>query len=156
MPLPPGRLNRGQYAAIARKVKVDPTTGCWIWTGPTTPNGYAKMTFEGKDRVVHRIMYEHLHGPIPEGYQGGHSCHDRAVEAGTCGGGDDCPHRRCVAPEHQTLQTPSENTMAQNHHARNRTHCPRGHEYTDENTRIGKSDGKRYCRACDRERVRTR
>lgn len=154
MPMPPGRLNRGQYASIARQIKVDTQNpeGCWVWQGPTTPNGYGKVNFGGKDRVVHRLMYEHVHGPIPEGMQGGHACHDRAVEAGTCDGGDTCRHRRCCNPAHQIIQTPSENTKAQNHYARNKTHCPRGHEYTDENTRIGKSDGKRYCRTCDRER----
>lgn len=154
MPMPPGRLNRGQYASLARQIKVDPQNpeGCWIWKGSTTPNGYGKVNFGGKDRVVHRVMYEHLNGLIPEGMQGGHACHDRAVEAGTCEGGDTCRHRRCCNPAHQTIQTPSENTKAQNHFARNKTECPRGHEYTEENTRIGKTDGKRYCRACDRER----
>lgn len=33
------------------------------------------------------------------------------------------------------------------------THCPQGHEYTDENTAIGK-DNKRDCRECARERAR--
>lgn len=31
-----------------------------------------------------------------------------------------------------------------------KTHCPKGHEYTDENTR--RHRGKRICRACDRLR----
>ena len=34
-----------------------------------------------------------------------------------------------------------------------RTSCRRGHEYTDENTRL--YQGTRFCRACERERYRT-
>ena len=151
MALPPGKLNRAEYALIARQIKVDPDEGCWIWQGPATPNGYGKVNIGGGDKVVHRVMYEHAKGLIPAGMQGGHGCHDRAVEAGTCEGGDKCRHRRCCNPEHQVIQTPSENTLAQNHFGRSKTECPKGHEYTDENTRIDKN-GKRYCRTCERER----
>lgn len=35
-----------------------------------------------------------------------------------------------------------------------RTHCPRGHEYSEENTY--RHRGKRYCRACNRESHRSR
>jgi hypothetical protein len=35
--------------------------------------------------------------------------------------------------------------------ARERTHCPQGHEYTPENTYVS-ARGWRYCRACNRER----
>lgn len=33
-----------------------------------------------------------------------------------------------------------------------RTHCQRGHEFTEENTGIQTPSGKRFCRACDSER----
>lgn len=36
-----------------------------------------------------------------------------------------------------------------------KTHCPRGHEYTVQNTRYGKN-GDRNCRACGRERYHER
>lgn len=36
-------------------------------------------------------------------------------------------------------------------HSRYRTHCPRGHEYTEENTRFHSVSGSRRCIACDRE-----
>lgn len=35
-----------------------------------------------------------------------------------------------------------------------RTHCPRGHEYTPENTYIQPSTGSRICRTCASDRVR--
>jgi hypothetical protein len=34
---------------------------------------------------------------------------------------------------------------------RSATHCPRGHEFTDENTRI-RWDGRRQCRTCQKDR----
>lgn len=33
----------------------------------------------------------------------------------------------------------------------NRTHCPKGHEYTEENTYRYPSTGHRYCKTCNRE-----
>lgn len=36
------------------------------------------------------------------------------------------------------------------HHNSKKTHCPEGHEYTKENTRIDR--GSRACRTCDREK----
>jgi hypothetical protein len=146
------RLNRAELARVMRLIDQQPD-GCWIWKGPTTPNGYAKFQVgPGKrERVVHRVLWEHVNNaPIPEGLQGGHTCHDAAVLAGTCEGGDTCPHRKCVNPEHQSLQTASENTMRQAHAERAKTHCPQGHPYDEENTRI--RNGKRHCAACQRER----
>ena len=127
--------------------------GCIHFTGPTrTKDGYGKMRLSPgqPEQMAHRIAYEDAHGTVPEGMQVGHICHDRAVADGTCPGGPECQHRRCCNPDHLEAQSPSENTLAQNHHARNRTHCPRGHEYSPENTYVG-PDGKRRCRTCKRE-----
>jgi len=46
---------------------------CWIWTGATR-HGYAAIW--GGDRVVigHRLTYEMLVGPIPEGLTLDHLC----------------------------------------------------------------------------------
>jgi len=35
-------------------------------------------------------------------------------------------------------------------HQRAKTHCPHGHEYTEENTIVYPSDGRRRCRTCRR------
>jgi hypothetical protein len=46
------------------------------------------------------------------------------------------------------------------HHLARRTHCPHGHEYTPENTRMyarpGGKHASRYCLACGRARVKRR
>lgn len=140
MPKPRLRLNRAELARLHRQIKVDPATGCWLWQGRLTPNGYARaMVRPGeRERVVHRILWEHAHNePIPDGFQGDHLCRVR----------------NCVNPDHQELVTPSENTDRQAHANRLKTQCSKGHPFTAENTRI-RSDGKRACRTCDAERVR--
>jgi hypothetical protein len=64
-----------------------------------------------------------------------------------------CRNRLCCNPDHLEPVTGSENTTRQRHYERNRTHCPAGHPYDDENTRVT-SDNHRVCRACDRNRKR--
>ena len=123
-----------------RQVKIDPQTDCWLWQGPTTTNGYPKAQARPgeRERVVHRILWEDRHRQqIPDGMQGDHLCRVRI----------------CVNPDHQEIVTPSENTQRQEHFNRNRTECKNGHQFDESNTRI-RPDGKRACRACDRERVR--
>jgi hypothetical protein len=131
----PWRLNPSELARINRHVNKQE---CWLWTGPTTPNGYGKHK-RGPghgDRVIHRIVWEHYKDQeVPEGMQLDHLCRNRL----------------CCNPEHFEVVSPSENTLRQDHAGRKKTHCPRGHEYNDTNTRIT-PDGKRVCRACDRMR----
>lgn len=125
-------LNRAELARVNRLIKVD-ESGCWIWQGPRTPDGYGKHR-RGPghpERVIHRITYEHYVGPIPDGLQLDHLCRVRL----------------CCNPEHLEPVTGSVNTDRQDHANRRKTHCPKGHEYTPENTRID-SAGKRHCRTC--------
>lgn len=139
-----------------RRLAIPQADGCWLWTGPYgTKDGYGKFQpAPGHPRyMAHKWSYEVFKGPIPEGMQVGHTCHDRAVEAGTCSVAAECRHRRCCNPDHLELQTPSENTMLQNHAARAKTECPKGHPYAGANLIIGK-DGKRRCRECDQARKR--
>lgn len=130
-------LNRAELARLNRWIDKSPNdTGCWLWKGKTTTNGYGKFS-KGSGhtpRAVHRITYEHYNNlDIPEGMQLDHLCR----------------HRNCCNPDHLEVVTPSENTMRQDHANRNKTHCPHGHEYTEENTAIT-SQGKRRCRMCDK------
>lgn len=115
---------------------VDPDTGCWNWTGPLRGKGYGVLHINGKRFIAHRWFYERLVGPIPLGL-----CLDHL-----------CRNKRCVNPAHLEPVTNRENVLrgigetAQNSA---KTYCPKGHEYTPENTRIG-HHGSRQCRECDR------
>lgn len=141
MPNPAWRLNSSELARINRQITINQETQCWLWQGPQTPNGYGKHRRGPghKERVIHRITWEHYRNqPVPDGMQLDHLCRERL----------------CCNPDHFEAVTPSENTMRQNHHARNRTHCPQNHEYTPENTRITPA-GKRSCRECNRNRKKS-
>jgi len=111
-------------------------TPCMEWLGkPTGGGGYGQF-----QRVpAHRWAYERWVGPIPAGLQLDHLCRNRL----------------CVNPEHLEPVTCQENVLRGNGTAARLarvTHCPKGHEYTDENTylyqrgRLGQYH--RACRTC--------
>ena len=120
-------------ASFWRKVQPCPKTGCWIWEG-STANGYGRIGRDG----AHRVAYRALAGEVPEGKELDHICRLRA----------------CVNPEHLEPVTRRDNLLrGSTIAARNAaaTHCPRGHEYSEENTYYRPS-GARKCRACQREK----
>lgn len=127
---------------IKARIKVS-ESGCWLWEGATEKGGYGLMKRGAglNHGMVHRLAYEAWRGPIPEGLQIDHLCRVR----------------NCVNPDHLEAVTPRQNVMrGRTPAAANaaKTHCPRGHEYSVQNTRRG-SKGERCCRACDRDRART-
>ncbi len=131
MPLVPARF--------ASKFVVD-GSGCWLWTATIAPDtGYGQY-WDGTRLVKpHRYAYEYIVGPIPDGLDIDHLCRVR----------------HCVNPEHMEPVTRSVNLRRAMNGNRTKTHCPRGHEYSESNTRIGKS-GSRFCIACQAERNRQR
>lgn len=52
---------------ISQQVEVDPDSGCWVWTRGLDQNGYGKVSFQGKTRSVHRLMFSVFVGPLVEG-----------------------------------------------------------------------------------------
>jgi hypothetical protein len=95
----------------------------------------------GVGRVVkfgHRVSYEAFKGPIPDGLTIDHLCRNRA----------------CVNPEHLEPVTMRVNCLRGESpaavHAR-KTHCPKGHEYSAENTYRHKGNH-RMCKLCWKER----
>lgn len=120
---------------------------CLLYTGYITNKGYGQISVDGIQKLAHRAIYELTVGPIPDGMDLDHTCHN---EDASCMGGDDCIHRRCINTEHLEPVTGAENTRRGKSWAINgtKTHCPQGHPYDAENTHV--YDGRRYCRACNR------
>lgn len=123
------------------KFSVNEATGCWEWSGARDRGGYGRFTFRGRLHAAHRVAYELFVGPIPEGLDIDHLCRVR----------------NCVNTEHLEPVTTRENIVRGLAPAlaglrmASKTHCPRGHEYTEANTYIAPTGG-RLCRTCNRDR----
>ena len=102
---------------------------CWLWLGYRRDGRYPWMNYDGRPLAAYRVAYIELVGPIPPGLQLDHLCRVPS----------------CVNPAHLEPVTQQENIRRQ---FATITHCPRGHEYTPENT--GNDRGGRYCRVCSR------
>lgn len=49
-------------------------TGCLAWTGATDPSGYGRVEWNGAIQLAHRVAYQILVGPIPDGQFICHRC----------------------------------------------------------------------------------
>lgn len=132
---------------------------CIPWTGLVGSNGYGIAHYpklDGEPRkgtTAHRRVWELAFGEIPDGMQIDHACHIPSE----CNLGDECPHRRCINPNHLRMVTPAENQANSNSHTygnKIKTHCVHGHEFTDENT--WSNGQRRVCKACISERSKVR
>lgn len=54
--------------------KVNKTSGCWLWTGGKSSNGYGHFVVDGFNRSTHRFAWTIENGPIPEGMIVLHLC----------------------------------------------------------------------------------
>ena len=65
--------------ALARLGTYPGAEPCWLWPGALTASGYGKVGPgpEGGTGLVHRIVYEHMVGPIPKGLDLDHLCRVR-------------------------------------------------------------------------------
>ena len=80
---------------IMARVVIDPVKGCWIFQGARTNRGYAKIYYKGRLRLVHRALFEDMHGELPDDIDVRHSC-------------DNPP---CCNPDHLDPVTVRENTL---------------------------------------------
>lgn len=115
---------------------------CWLWIAKCHALGYGQFKVGTKMKQAHRVGYELLVGPVPDGLDLDHLCRVRG----------------CVNPAHLEPVTHRENIlrgdsrMAEN--AR-KTYCSKGHEYTPENTYVRPAKpNSRFCRECGRQATR--
>lgn len=126
------------------KVSEPDSNGCMRWTGAHVANGYGQIRYDGRVVYAHRVAYELMRGPIPEGLYIDHLCRVRD----------------CVNPEHLEPVTHKENIMRGEAPQKLwgvqsvKTHCPRNHPYSEENTY--RYQGEHQCRTCKRDRKRER
>lgn len=165
---PPNRdAFTGRVAAVdpqrlrAFIAQIDTTAGpssCWPWRGYRTDDGYGR--FGSDNKPAHRVAYELMRRPIPAGLVLDHTCHNADS---ACVGGPTCLHRRCVNPTHLEAVRQGDNVLRSKrtmpHRNAAKTHCPQGHAYDSENTRTtftAAGRQRRDCRACARDRTRSR
>ena len=74
-----------------------PSDGCWVWAGSITSEGYGSF-YRGKNLKAHRVVYEFLVGPIPDGLTIDHLCRNKP----------------CVNPAHLEVVTRAENIARRN------------------------------------------
>lgn len=122
------------------KVAAPDANGCLNWARPLDRYGYGNFWLCGFRHKAHRAAWLLLRGPIPDGLELDHLCRNPA----------------CVNPDHLEPVTHLVNMRRGLSGAANKakTHCPQGHEYTEEN--IKWYQGRRYCRECHRTDNRRR
>ena len=125
---------------------------CWNWTRARQTRGLKYgiigigSRLDGSKRAVlaHRLAWQLTHGPLAR--QGLKVLHR-------------CDNPLCCNPAHLFLGTQADNVAdmfskgRQNSANAAKTHCLRGHPFSDENTdrRIYYGHSRRYCRTCQRD-----
>lgn len=121
--------------------KLLPDGRCWEWPGHLHRDGYGKI-YDGKRlRMAHRVVYEWLVGPVPDGLVLDHLCRTR----------------HCVNPKHLEVVTDRTNILRGTGAAARwaaRTHCARGHALVAKHGTKAWERGWRICRECKKINAR--
>lgn len=75
------------FERVMRRTLPEPNTGCVLFEGFVNPQGYGNVKVRGVAKLTHRVTWEEVNGPIPEGAYVLHSCDTPA----------------CVNPDHLFL-----------------------------------------------------
>lgn len=113
--------------------------GCWLWLG-TVSSGYGQVWYDGKPRLVHRVIFTLIKGEISDGHEVDHTCRQPL----------------CVRPSHLEAVTHEENVRRGTSWAAknaSKTKCPQGHTYDRFSERTGRKNPERGCKRCNRDRA---
>lgn len=113
------------------KVMPEPNSGCWLWTACVNSDGYGCFRINDKLVLAHRLSYQAHKESIPDGLQIDHICRVRS----------------CVNPFHLNVVTNKQNHYRSPIQNINKTHCPKGHPYDEQNT-YRHPNGSRVCKTC--------
>lgn len=161
------RSNLAMLHAWLDRVEMGAPSGCWLWAGAQSSDGYGYLYPPGQDRGERRAIRAHRWSVLTSG----RALPDDAVVLHRC----DTP--LCVNPDHLTVGTHADNVAdmiakgrrrkvtgwtfslppgsrsgeRHSQYGKRKTACKNGHEFTPENT--GQAhNGSRRCKQCSRIR----
>lgn len=112
---------------------------CHIFSGHKDRRGYGRMWSSTGTSLVHKHVWEQLHGAVPEGLELDHQCMVKSC----------CNPQHLRAVTHKVNST--ENVVGANWQLNLlKTHCPQGHPYSPDNIRIRHDKRCRECKICAR------
>lgn len=129
-------LNHADKIRFHKSISLPDANGCMRWISHFNNCGYGRFCYVYRQILAHRFAYQVWVSEIPEGLTLDHLC----------------GHPWCVAPDHLEPATQRTNILrgtAPSAINAAKTHCIRGHEFDDTNTRIT-TNGRRQCRQCIR------
>lgn len=128
-------------ATLTASTQVDPLApldGCWEWQGFITGRGYGQAYIGSQKFATHRLMYQLVVGPIPDGLVIDHLCRNR----------------RCLNPRHLEPVTNHENILRGDLLTDNRILCLRRRHVLSSVGVYVDSEGSKRCRECRLESKR--
>jgi len=135
------------YNNFKEKIVFAGESDCWTWNAHINKVHQRPMFWFNSSwtSAARASLY------LKQGYltKGLHVCHDPIT----------CDNTLCVNPLHLREDTPSANTkdlvITGKHNNKRKTHCPKNHEYSLDNTYY--NSGRRYCKQCkiDKKKEKT-